>query len=377
MVKSTDDAWCIHQKEYANRKGGLGALLKTVPIHASSISLTRGSMLIVSANSHFSKERPIRKPQLYWLPGLPNEKAELLTEFPEQANASNALLHTTQYGTFLGLDNSLFASSNLKIWRKVLETENRKNIFWHMIEGSDGALLLQEYGSPPTWIYRSVDGGETWKKVVSSSRIDKKAKHFHSIAYDQYRNSLIATLGDGNLVKITVSHDNGETWKPSYTWAYQCLPIVILKDKVVFGMDSAISRGLVIWHPAEARWSTVHLKHAGRAHSKDIMQSADLKQLSDDTWIMTTGGGSILSSDDLKNWHVLHFGEKAFFDSHMISNECNGVAAVAMGDSVAIMDTKALRTTRQGVDVKQCSAVFSRSRALGYVVKRRMQYWLG
>jgi hypothetical protein len=352
-------------------------LLKIVSIPASSVSFLDETLLIVAANSYFSKVQLVNKPQLYSSSDPLNEKTVRLTEFPEQRNASNALLQTTKYGTFLGLNNGLFVSDNLKIWKKVLETENCQNIFWHMTEGSDGALFLQEYGSPPTWIYRSVDGGETWKKVVSSSRIDKKAKHFHSIAYDQYRNSLIATLGDGNLVKISVSYDDGETWKPLYTWAYQCLSIAVLKDCVVFGMDSAISCGIIIWRPSEDNWDTIHLKYADKTHSKDTMQSADLKQLSDGTWIMTTGSGSILSSDDLRNWRILHYGEKALFESHMISNECNGVAAVAMGYSVAIMDTKALRTTRQGVDVKQCSALFSRSRALGYVVKRRIHCWLG
>jgi len=84
-------------------------------------------------------------------------------------------------------------------------------MFWHMAETSDGTLFMQEYGSQLTGIYRSINDGETWKQIVNSKEIDKKALHFHSIAYDEYRDLLIVTLGDGNLVKIAISEDYGDT----------------------------------------------------------------------------------------------------------------------------------------------------------------------
>jgi photosystem II stability/assembly factor-like uncharacterized protein len=302
------------------------------------------------------------------------EESVKLAEFHGKRNA---LLQMTSSATFLGLDNRLMMSRDLKTWKNVLETENTENMFWHISEAKDGTLFVQEYGSPLTGIYRSTDEGETWKQIVNSKEIDKTARHFHSIAYDQYRDLLIVTLGDGNLVKIAISDDYGDTWKPLYTWAYQCLPIVILEDYIVFGMDSGISRGIIIWNPSENKWQSIHLKNVSKLSVIDSMQSSDLKLLSNDIWIMSTGGGSLLSSGDLRNWRMLHLGEKERFESHMISNEKNGIVAAAMGDVVMIIDSKALNTTYQHADVKQYHALFPRMKGLGYVVKRRIQYSLG
>ena len=68
----------------------------------------------------------------------------------------------TSCATFLGLDNRLMVSEDLKTLKNVLKTENRQNMFWHMVEASDGTLFVQEYINSLTGIYRSTDCGETW-----------------------------------------------------------------------------------------------------------------------------------------------------------------------------------------------------------------------
>ena len=342
-------------------------MLKTISIPTSSTCITDRDVLIMSANNYFSTERLVNKPQLILLPNMRSEERVKLAEFRGERNL---LLQMTPYSIFLGLDNKLMMSEDLKTWKNVLETDNRENMFWHMAETRDGTLFVQEYGSSLTGIYRSTDGGETWKRIVNSKEIDKRARHFHSIAYDQYRDLLIVTLGDGNLVKIAISDNYGDTWKPLYTSAYQCLPIVVLKDYVVFGMDSGISRGVIIWNPSENKWQSIHLKYVGKLSMIDSMQSSDLKLLSNGIWIMSTGGGSLLSSGDLRNWRMLHVGEKERFESHMISNEKNSIVTAAMGDVMMIIDLKALNTTYQHADVKQYHAFFARMKGLGYAVKR-------
>ena len=348
-------------------------MLKTIPIPSSSACLTDEGLLIMSANNYFSKTWLIDKPQLILLLGMRIQERIKLAEF---RGKRNALLQMTDRATFLGLDNRLMISEDLKTWKNVLETENQENMFWHLAEASDGTLFVQEYGSSLTGIYRSTDGGETWKQIVDSKEIDNRAKHFHSIAYDQYRDLLIVTLGDGNLVKIAISDDYGDTWKPLYTSAYQCLPIAVLEDCVVFGMDSGISRGIIIWNPSENKWQSIHLKYVGKHGAKDNMQSSDLKLLSDDKWIMSTGGGSLILSDDLRNWRILHLGEKKLFEAHMISNEKNNFVAAAMGDGVMIMDLKALNTEYQHADIKQYHDFYARIKSLGYIVKRVIQHQL-
>ena len=334
---------------------------------STSTSIADRDLLIMSANSYFSTVWQINKPQLFLLPDMRIEERIKLAEFHGKRNA---LLKMINCGTFLGLDNKLMISENLKTWKTVLKTENQENMFWHMAEAGDGAVFVQEYGKPPTGIYRSTDGGETWKQIVNTREIDRRAQHFHSIAYDQYRGLLLVTLGDGNSVKIAISQDYGDTWKALYTSAYQCLPIVVLKEYLVFGMDSAISRGIIIWNPSENEWQTIHLKYVGKLKMIDSIQSSDLKILANGIWIMSTGGGSLLSSSDLRNWHCHIFGEKKRFESHMISNEENGIVAVAMSDKTIIFDPKAVNNTDQYADLKQHNAFFARMKGLGYVIKR-------
>ena len=342
------------------------AMLKSLPIPSTSACFADRDLLIMSANNYFSKTWLINKPQLYLLPDMFVDKGLKLAEFDGKRNA---LLQMTSCATFLGLDNRLLISENLKSWKNILKAENRENMFWHMVEAGDGTLFVQEYGSPLTGLYRSTDGGETWKQIVTSREIDRRARHFHSIAYDQYRDLLVATLGDGNLVKIAVSEDYGDTWKAIYTSAYQCLPIVVSKDYIVFGMDSAISRGIIIWNPSKNDWENIHLKYVGKLNLIDSLQSSDLK-FGNGNWIMSTGWGSLLASNDLRNWRCYIFGEKKGFESHMISNESNGILAVAMNDKTMIVDSKALNITYQSTDVRQHNAFLVRIKGLGYVIKR-------
>jgi hypothetical protein len=221
-----------------------------------------------------------------------------------------------------------------------------------------------------TSIYRSTDGGDSWKRIVTSKEIDRKARHFHSIAYDPYRDLLVTTLGDANTVKIATSNDNGETWKPVYASAYQCLPIVALEDCLVFGMDSAISKGILVWRLSTDSWKSIHLKHVGKTKTIGTLQSSDLKKLDNDIWVMSTGGGSLLFSKDLKNWNISILGEKNEFDAHTMSNERNAIVAVPMSDSTAIVDSRELRSSSEQEEIKQHPAIVPQIKGFGYVMKR-------
>jgi hypothetical protein len=57
---------------------------------------------------------------------------------------------------------------------------------------------------------------ETFARVITNWDVDPRSKHFHFIAFDGARRLLVATLGDGNLVRAAVSRDYGRTWKPVY-----------------------------------------------------------------------------------------------------------------------------------------------------------------
>jgi hypothetical protein len=342
-------------------------------IPSSSAYITDQGIVVVSATSFFWPD-PAIKPRLMLLPPRSDESVEL-TEF---SSGKNLLLHVSSGCTFLGLDNKLLLSHDLRKWRTVL-TANSSNTFWHMAEAADGTLFVHEYGfGEGSGIYRSADGGETWKQVVECHKLDKRALHFHSVAYDGFRGLLIATLGDRNILKIAVSKDYGDTWKPLYNGAWQCLPIVILKERIIFGMDSGISRGFLVWHPSDDLWETIHLKYVKKPETSDLLQIADLRALTNGLWIMSTGGGSLLCSKDLKEWQIMHLGVRSpdvriappHLFGHMLSNEINGMVVAAMGNFVMIIDSKDIGISSVGV--VQHYAFYSRLKGLGYTAKRRI-----
>lgn len=345
-------------------------MIQRIPIPSSSTEVVDEGILVTSANTHFSYDEKSSsiKPRLLLL----NKDFEHFSVLSEFRGNRNCLLKSFRDVVFLGIDNKLFLSRNLKSWRKVLESECAANSFLHMTEITEDILFAQDYGIN-SMIYRSIDGGENWQKLVECTEIDKNSIHFHSIIYDQYRDLLMATLGDSNHVKIIVSDDLGETWKPVYSRAFQCLPIVASEHFVVFGMDSAISSGLIIWKPKEDKFESIHLKFEKKLRAKDLLQLSDLKLVGYNTWLMSTGKGSLLFSNDLRNWELLQLGKKEQeFDFHTISDARNGLVSVAMGNELVIIKTDELVVDNKRVDVKQRSAVLSRVLGFGYVAKRKL-----
>jgi len=344
-----------------------------IPIPSSSAYITESGILVASATSYFWPDSGI-KPRLIFM----SHKGDDPLELSDFSSGKNLLLHVSNDSTFLGLDNKLLLSHDLRKWRTVL-TAKSSNTFWHMAEAVDGTLFVHDYGfGGGSGIYRSADGGETWKQVVECHKLDKDAIHFHSFAYDKFRGLLIATLGDGNALKIAVSKDYGDTWKPLYNGAWQCLPIVVLKERIIFGMDSAISSGFLVWYPSDDRWETLHLKYVKKPEASDLLQIADLRALTNGSWIMSTGGGSLLCSKNLQEWQIMHLGARnpdlriapPHLFGHMLSNEINGMVVAAMGDLVMIIDSKDIGNS--SIDVVQHYAFYNRLKGLVYAAKRRI-----
>jgi hypothetical protein len=273
----------------------------------------------------------------------------------------------------IGLDNKLVLTDLHGSLKEVLCTHNPDNFFWHITTAKD-AIYVQEYGEPPTHIYRSIDG-ENWEAKVSSSDIDKHARHFHSIAYDRYRDMLVATLGDGNRVRIAISH-NGEEWKPVYTGAWQTLPIAVLQDRIVFGMDSGIGRGGVLtWFLHDNKFETLHL----RWNKKDIqfMQMADLKRLDNGIWLAALGSPqAIITSTNLEEWKLIHFeGCSASFSAAPAISEATDFVAFVTGKSLLYM--KKADLVNYSSDIESVAfkhrATFEKLMGLGHSLKWRLK----
>jgi len=280
------------------------------------------------------------------------------------------LLKLVDERLYVGLDNRLLMRDSSENWKTVLQSENQSNFFWHMAVSLDGTLYVQEYGEPPTGIYSSRDG-ENWKLLVTSRDIDSRSRHFHSLAYDCFRDLLIATLGDGNHVRIIVSCDAGANWKPVYRGTWQVLPIVVQKDKIIFGMDSGIARGgLVKWWPSAKKFEILHLKWKG---SNAKMQMADLRCLDNGIWIAALGTPQafVASCDGLK-WSPLCFcGLSQLFNHSMTISEGKTIVSFATGKSVILVEKRILKENILAVDptILEHNALIEKIVGIGHTIK--------
>jgi len=195
--------------------------------------------------------------------------------------------------------NTLYIVSNDEV-KSVLRARHG-NWFWHAVEAC-GKVFVQEYGESPRGIYVSEDL-ENFKLLVTNKDVDPLSRHFHYIAFDEERNVLIATLGDGNIVRATISTDCGSSWKPLYKGPWQFVPVLVEENRWVFGFDSGIARsGVAIYDVAEGNWRFIFLKADGYRYA----QFTSITRFGD-YYIGCLGyPTAILVSKDLYYWYPLH-----------------------------------------------------------------------
>jgi hypothetical protein len=259
---------------------------------------------------------------------------------------------------------------------KVMLTTGRQgNTFWHLAE-TKGRVFIHEYGRPPTNIFVSNDL-KNWERIITNLDIDKSSKHFHNIAYDPYRKWLISTLGDGCLIRVVVSEDLGSSWRPLYEGPWQFIPIVVLKDKLVFGMDSGIAKGgLGIFDPIGHKWSFTFLKW----RDKDIkfVQMCDLKLLNNGLYIAGLGAPqAFVASEDIKTWYLIHaeWIDEERFNMHMSVSEGGEFIVCSTGKSLLLLtkdELDGLRLTNKPVMVNY-GAYIEGLIGLGFYLKHKLQ----
>jgi hypothetical protein len=89
-------------------------------------------------------------------------------------------------------------------------------LWWSFASNADGALYLGEYGprmdGMSKTVWRSQDGGRSWQPIFHAPLND--TAHVHRVAVDPYTGDVWVTVGDGTLNRGTFrSVDGGDTWK--------------------------------------------------------------------------------------------------------------------------------------------------------------------
>jgi len=247
------------------------------------------------------------------------------------------------------------------------------NWFWHAVEG-DGLVFVQEYSEPPTGIYVSEDL-RSFRRVVTNVDVDPTSRHFHHIAFDRNRGLLIATLGDGNIVRVAVSGDHGLTWRSVYRGPWQFVPVLVDGGRWVFGFDSGVARGGVgIYDVGDERWRFIFLRLGRHPHA----QFASLVRFGG---YYVGGLGSptaIIVSEDLRYWYPLYVDASIPGYNHFVSVEVWGDDIVATtGRELLIFNPDDVRGAFDKEPIlTPYGAYFDRVRGVAYMVRRGLwRFW--
>lgn len=143
-------------------------------------------------------------------------------------------------------------------------------------------ILMASYGkhdasNPPREVYFSKDHGETWEKIFDkpiSEMFDPSYYHIHDVAFDQYSNMILISIGDGVNRQIHYSYDFGETWQNVFDETVygkdnvapiHPTSILVFPDGIAFGSDE-LPEGISWWkrpenvEKPEIRWEDIEYK---------------------------------------------------------------------------------------------------------------------
>jgi len=246
------------------------------------------------------------------------------------------------------------------------------NIMLRATRGGD-ALFAAEYGESPTGVWVADKTGSRWRRLITNREIDPDSRHFHDLAFDPSRGWLLTTLGDGNLVRVAISPDDGMTWKPLLEGPWQFFPILVDGERIVFGMDSGIARGGVGVHrPQDGNWETIFLRWT--PPSAGPMQMSFLGKMRSALYVAGTfSPPSIIASEDLRYWHLVHPTNDPAVWGQQVSGEVNGGFFVfCTGSEIGLVDEEGLHAQileTGPVAIQEFNAL-ARLRGYAFVAKR-------
>jgi hypothetical protein len=241
------------------------------------------------------------------------------------------------------------------------------NWFWHAVEG-DGKIFVHEYGESPTGIYVTEDL-RSFEEVSTNIDVDPLSRHFHYLAFDDNSKLLIATLGDGNVVRVAVSRDYGYSWKPLYKGPWQFVPILFDSDKWILGFDSGIARGGVgVYNAKHGEWSFSFLKNVNYHYA----QFASLIKFGS-YYVGCLGlPTAITVSTDLRYWHSLFIDGSITKYNHLVSAELLGERIiVATGRKLLIFNNNDVeQALREKPFLVPYKAYLDKVKGLAFTIKR-------
>ena len=158
--------------------------------------------------------------------------------FADSTNASKAGLYKLKFK-----EDSFYKVLSLYNPSSTISTEKEENndTIWTMTEDREGILYAGVYALThinPS-IYRSDDGGESWKHVIDMTSVIPTGRHIHVIAYNKYDDSLYCIVGEQNF--IWRSTDKAEHWENIGVTLENAkgTSMIIVNDGLIIGSDDA------------------------------------------------------------------------------------------------------------------------------------------
>ncbi|MEM3464920.1 MAG: hypothetical protein QW566_00465, partial [Candidatus Jordarchaeales archaeon] len=184
-------------------------------------------------------------------------------------------------------------------------------------------------------------------------------------------NWIIATLGDGCLTRTIFSEDFGNSWRSLYKGPWQFVPILVLKDEIVFGMDSGIVKGGVgVYYPKEDKWSFIFLKWLNK--KVKFAQMNDLKLLDTGVWLAALGAPqAVIASRDLKVWCPVYVEGFSESFSHHISISVEAEVIVCSTGKNLLLFNKDELLSNEPI-MMEYKAYCDKLKGMRFVLKRKL-----
>ena len=123
-------------------------------------------------------------------------------------------------------------------WTPVLALGQSRTLSPHSFDEGNGTVYLAEYqtaAAPPIHLWSSVDRGRTWTVVHTFSGY----RHAHAVRVDQGSGAIWIFMGDGDPSSLLRSLDGGSTWKTMLTGESQARVVdaVFTPAGLLYGLD--------------------------------------------------------------------------------------------------------------------------------------------
>lgn len=221
---------------------------------------------------------------------------------PYGPNKERGIYRTTDGGQTW--KNVLFIDENTGAIQVTIDPVNNQVIYADMWAGRQGPWENGAWNGAESGLYKSIDGGETWKKLTTG--LPSTAQGLGRIGFciaPSQPNRLYATVDAGNMGGIYRSDDGGENWylltKDGRFWGRGSDFAEIKADPK--NADIVYSANVVTWRSTDGgkNWTAFRGAPGGDDYHRIWINPIDPKQIllaSDQGAIITVNGGESYSS---------------------------------------------------------------------------------